>query len=79
MPVAVQFSEDENIANAFTKLSVTVTNIIQHTNFDSMQRACVERARTPEMLHKSNEIIENINKTNSFQRLCLMLANQDSR
>ena len=75
MPAAVQFSEDENITNAFTKLSVTVTNIIQYTNFDSMQRACIERARTPEMLLKSNEIIQNINKTNSFQRLCSMLAN----
>ena len=75
MPVAVKFSEDENIANAFTKLSAGVTNIIQHTNFDCLQRACIERARTPEMLHKSNEIIQNINETNSFQRLCSMLAN----
>ena len=75
MPVAVDFSKDESIANAFTKLSAAVTDIIQHTNFDRLQRACIERARTPEMLHKSSEIIQNINKTNSFQRLCSMLAN----
>ena len=75
MPVAVKFLEDENIANAFTKLSVTVTDIIQYTNFDRLQRACIERARTPQMLYKSNEIIQNINETNSFQRLCSMLAN----
>ena len=75
MPVAVQFSENENIANAFTKLSVTVTDIIQHINFDRLQRACVERARTPQMLYKSNEIIQNINETNSFEKLCSMLAN----
>ena len=75
MPVAMKFSEDENITNAFTKLSATVTNIIQHTNFDRLQRACIERARTPTMLHKSNEIIPNIQGTDSFERLCSMLAN----
>ena len=74
MPVAVKFSEDESIANAFTKLSAAVTDIIQHTNFDRLQRACIERARTPTMLHKSNEIIPVIKETNSFQRLCSMLA-----
>ena len=74
MPVAVEFSEDESIANAFTKLSVVVTDIIQHTNFSRLQRACIERARTPEMLYKSNEIIPFIKETNSFDSLCSMLA-----
>ena len=74
MPVAVQFSKDENIANAFTKLSAAVTDIIQCTNFSRLQRACIERARTPTMLHKSNEIIPFIKETNSFDSLCSMLA-----
>ena len=74
MPVAVQFSKDENIENAFIKLSAAVTDTIQHTNFDRFQRACIERARTPTMLHRSNEIIPFIKETNSFERLCSMLA-----
>ena len=74
VPVAVKFSKDQNIANAFTKLSAAVTDIIQHTNFNRLQRACIERARTPEMLHKSNEIIPFIKEANSFERLCSMLA-----
>ena len=74
MPVAVQFSENENITSAFTKLSAAVTDIIQHTNFDRLQRACIERARTPTMFHKSSEIIPVIKETNSFERLCFMLA-----
>ena len=74
MPVAVEFLEDENIANAFTKLSAAVTDIIQHTNFSRLQRACIERARTPTMLHKSNEIIPVVKETNSFDSLCSMLA-----
>ena len=74
MPVAVKFSEDQNIANAFTKLSAAVTDIIQHTNFSRLQRSCIERARTPEMLYKSNEIIPFIKEADSFDRLCSMLA-----
>ena len=74
MPVAVQFSANENIANAFTKLSAAVTDIIQCTNFSRLQRACIERARTPTMLHKSSEIIPVIKETNSFDSLCSMLA-----
>ena len=75
MPVAVKFSEDKDIDYAFTKLSAVVTDIIQHTNFSRLHRACIERARTPKMLHKSNEIIPNIQGTDSFERLCSMLAN----
>ena len=75
MPVAVEFSEDKDIDYAFNKLSAAVTDIIQNTNFDRLQRACIERARTPKMLHKSNEIIPNIQGTDSFERLCSMLAN----
>ena len=75
MPVAVKFSEDKDIDYAFNILSAAVTDIIQHTNFDRLQRACIERARSPKMLHKSNEIIPNIQGTDSFERLCSMLAN----
>ena len=74
MPVAVKFSENQNIANAFTKLSAVVTDIIQHTNFSRLQRSCIERARTPEMLHKSNEIIPFVKEADTFDRLCSMLA-----
>ena len=74
MPVAVKFSEEENIAIAFTKLSAAVTDIIQHTNFSRLQRSCIERARTPEMIYKSNEIIPFVKEADSFDRLCSMLA-----
>ena len=74
MPVAVKFSEDQNIANAFTKLSAAVTDIIQHTNFSRLQRSCIERARTPEMIYKSNEIIPFVKEADTFDRLCSMLA-----
>ena len=75
MPVAVKFSKDKDIDYAFNKLSAAVTDIIQYTNFSRLQRACIERARSPKMLHKSNEIIPNIQGTDSFERLCSMLAN----
>ena len=74
MQIAVEFSKDENIENAFTKLSAAVTNIIQYTNFSRLQRACIERARSPTMLHRSNEIIPFIKGTDSFDTLCSMLA-----
>ena len=74
MPVEVKFSENQNIANAFTKLSAAVTDIIQHTNFSRLQRSCIERARTPEMIYKSSEIIPFIKEADSFDRLCSMLA-----
>ena len=73
-PVALQFSRDEDIDYAFTKLSAAVTEIIQCSNFYRLQRACIEKARTPKMLHKSNEIIPLIKKANSFEILCSMLA-----
>ena len=74
MPVAVKFSEEENIANAFNKLSAAVTDIIQHTNFSRLQRSCIERVRTPEMIYKSNEIIPFVKEADSFDGLCSMLA-----
>ena len=53
-PTAMTFSQDENIDDAFTKLSAAVTDIIQHTNFNHLQRACIEKARSPKMLNKSD-------------------------
>ena len=50
----VIFTQDEPIDDAFTKLSVYVTTLIQNTNFPSLQRACIEKAKSPRMLHKSN-------------------------
>ena len=73
-PVPINFSQSESIANAFTKLSAAVTDIIQHTNFDRLQRACIERTRTPTMLLKSNEILPFIKEADSFEGLCSMLA-----
>ena len=43
LPPTVAFSVDEDIDYAFTKLSAAVTDIIQHTNFDRLQRACSYR------------------------------------
>ena len=70
----VTFTQDEPIENAFTKLSAYVTTPIQNTNFPSLQRACIERATSPRMLHKSNEIVPTIKEAQSFQALCSMLA-----
>ena len=73
-PVAAKFSQDEDIDYAFTKLSATVTDIIQHTNFSRLQRACIEKARSFKMIYKSNEILPVIKKADSFEGLCSMLA-----
>ena len=74
LPPPVAFSENEDIDYAFTKLSAAVTDTIQYTNFDRLQRACIEKARSPKMIYKSNEILPVIKKADSFERLCSMLA-----
>ena len=74
LPPPVAFSVDEDIDYAFTKLSAAVTDIIQHTNFNRLQRACIEKARTPKMIYKSNEILPIIKNADSFEQLCSMLA-----
>ena len=56
-PVAMTFSGDEDIDHAFTRLSAAVTDMIQHINFKHLQTACIEKARSPKMLHKSSQII----------------------
>ena len=74
IPGATQFSQDENIDDAFTKLSAVVTNLIRHANFNCLQRACIEKARSPKMLHKSNEVVPVIKEAESFETLCTMLS-----
>ena len=74
IPVAMRFSQHESIDDAFTKLSAAVTDIIQHTNFNRLQRACIEKARSPKMLNKSDQIIPIIKAADSFQMLCSKLA-----
>ena len=70
----VTFTRDESVDNAFTKLSAAVTTQIHCTNFSSLQRACIEKANSPKMLYKSNEIVPVIKEAQSFQALCSMLA-----
>ena len=74
LSLPVMFNQDEPIDDAFTKLSAFVTGLIQDVNFLSLQRACIEKAKSPKMLHKSNEIIPVIKEAQSFQILCSMLA-----
>ena len=73
-PVAMTFSGDEDIDHAFTRLSAAVTDIIQHINFKYLQTACIEKARSPKMLHKSSQIIPVIKEAQSFEMLRFMLA-----
>ena len=70
----IKFSQNEDIDYAFTKLSAAITKMIKDTNFDCLQVACIEKARSPKMLHKSNKIIPIIKQADSFERLRFMLA-----
>ena len=74
MSLPVTFTQDEPIDDAFNKLSAYVTGLIQFTDFTSLQRACIEKAKSPKMLYKSNEIIRVIKEAQSFQMLCSKLA-----
>ena len=70
----ISFTKDEPIDQAFTRLSASVTGLIQNANFHSLQRACIEKAKSPKMLLKSNEVIPVIKEAQSFQMLCSKLA-----
>ena len=74
MSLPITFTQDESIDQAFIKLSASVTDLIKNANFASLQRACIEKAKTPKMLLKSNEIVPVIKEARSFQALCSMLA-----
>ena len=67
----VIFSSDEDVELAFSKLSAFVTSAIEHVNFNLLQRAAIEGARSSK---KSGEIVPIIKAANSFQNLCTLLA-----
>ena len=68
------FSPDEDIDSAFSRLSASVTMTIQDTNFYRLQRAAIERAKSPKMIQKSSEVVPIIKAARSFQDLCTLLA-----
>ena len=70
----MSFSAKEDIDSAFSRLSASVTSTIAGANFSTLQRAAIERAKSPKMIQKSNELVPIIDGANSFQTLCTMLA-----
>ena len=70
----MRFSPEEDIDAAFSKLSASVTSTISGVNFSTLQRAAIERAKSPKMIQKSNELVPIIDGAKSFQILCTMLA-----
>ena len=72
--VPMSFTPEEDIDLAFSKLSASVTSTIESVNFPRLQRAAIERANSPKLIHKSNELVPIIDGANSFQALCTMLA-----
>ena len=75
--LALTFSPDENIQRAFTKLSAGVKNIIRSSNFNVMQEACMEEAKSPNNIFSANFIstIEQVDKT--FDDLFYTLTKSD--
>ena len=59
---------------AFSKLSASVTTTIETVNFSRLKRSAIERAKSPEMIQKSSEIVAAIKAANSFQDLCTLLS-----
>ena len=75
-PIApLNFSPSENIDLAFTRLSASVLTLLEDVNFSTLQRAAIERANSPKMIQKSNELVSIVNAANSFQNLCISLSN----
>ena len=70
----MSFSPEEDIDSAFSRLSASVTSTIAGVNFSTLQRAAIERAKSPKMIQKSNELVPIIDGANLFQVLCTMLA-----
>ena len=68
------FSSDEDVDLAFSRLSAFVTKAIEDVNFNVLQRAAIERAKSSKMLPKSEEIVPIIKAADSFQNLCTLLA-----
>ena len=70
----MNFSKEENINVAFSKLSASITTAIRTVDFSQLQRAAIERAKSPEMIQKSSGIVHIIKAAKSFQDLCTLLA-----
>ena len=70
----MSFSSEEDIDAAFSRLSASVTSTIAGVNFSTLQRAAIERAKSPKMIQKSNELVPIIDGAKSFQILCTILA-----
>ena len=68
------FSPDEDIDSAFSRLSASVKMTIEDTNFYRLKTAAIERAKSPKMIQKSNELVPIIDGAKSFQSLCTVLA-----
>ena len=62
----VTFTQDEPIDDAFTRLSAYVTGLIQYANFPSLQRACIEKAKSPKMLYEPDEIVPVIKEAHAI-------------
>ena len=59
---------------AFSKLSASITTTIEIIDFSRLKRSAIERAKSPEMIQKSSEIVPAIKAATSFQDLCTVLA-----
>ena len=71
--VAVTFSPTEDITFAFIKLSAEIKKMIENSNLDTLQEACIEKASSPESF-MSTELVPKIKATQTFRALCSMLA-----
>ena len=68
------FSSKEDVDSAFSRLSAAVTTIIKDTNFSSLKRAAIERAKSSVKIQKHNEVVPIIDEAESFHALCTALA-----
>ena len=72
--LTLNFSQDEDIDNAFLRLSAAITEMIQDVDFFHLKKACIEKAFSPLMPSKAIEIIPIVISALSFHDLCLKLA-----
>ena len=70
----MSFSPEEDIESAFSRLSASVTSIIEDSDFLRLKRAAIERVKSPKMIQRSNELVPIIDEAKSFQDLCTTLA-----
>ena len=70
---ALTFSPNKDMERAFTRLSAGVKHIIQNSNFNVMQEACIEKALSPKNLVSEN-FISSIEQVETFNRLYVTLT-----